>query len=89
MANALVKSIAQQNGISFLADNKTHQFRFEIASSSSDRVYVVAMSKSNLDWQCSCLGWIMKRPGKPRGCKHLKALLPSLMQLNGEAKQIG
>jgi hypothetical protein len=89
MSTALVKSIAQQNGISFLADNKTHQFRFEIPSASNDRLYVVAMSKSSLEWQCSCPGWIMKRPGKPRGCKHLKALLPSLAQLSATAKQIG
>ena len=47
------------NGLpEILADNKTHTNRFEIASESSDKIYIVAQAKSSGQWQCSCPGWI-------------------------------
>jgi len=67
---------------SFLPDNATHTNRFEIHSESSDRVYIVAQSKSSGEWGCSCPGWIMKKPGKERTCRHMKALLPTLLKLS-------
>jgi len=71
---------------SFLPDNNSHTNRFEIHSESSDRVYIVAQAKSSGEWQCSCPGWILKRAGKERSCKHLKQLLPLLNQIQAPAE---
>ena len=47
--------------------------RFEIHSSSSNRVYVVAQNNNNRFWGCSCPGWKSHRK-----CKHLESMgLPS------------
>jgi hypothetical protein len=73
--NELVKLIP---GVVALPDNNSHQNRMEIASQSSDRVYVVAQSKNTGEWQCSCPGWVIKRPGKERSCKHLRSMEPAL-----------
>lgn len=73
--------IASQMGGSALVDNKTHVNRIEIRSASSNRVYTVALSRSSGQWECSCPGWIMKKPGKERSCKHLSALIPVLSAL--------
>ena len=70
--------IASQIGGGLLANNNTHENRMEIRSASSNRVYIVAQSKSTGEWQCSCPGWIMKKNGKERTCKHLQAILPML-----------
>lgn len=71
-------SLVKIPGTTALVDNATHENRFEITSESSSRVYVVARSKNDGEWQCSCPGWIIKKPGKERTCKHLKAMLPAL-----------
>ena len=52
-----------------LPDNSHFTHRFEIKSSSSNRVYVVAQSKSGRWWACSCPGWI-----RHKHCKHLSTL---------------
>lgn len=67
-------------GATALEDNSSHTSRFEISSESSNRIYVVAQAKSTGEWQCSCPGWCIKRAGKERNCKHLKALLPILLE---------
>jgi hypothetical protein len=67
-----------QTGLVTLPENATHTNRIEIKSQSSNRVYIVAQSKTSGEWGCSCPGWCMKRPGKERSCKHLKAMLPLL-----------
>ncbi len=82
--NELVKLIP---GVVALPDNNSHQNRLEIASQSSDRVYVVAQSKNTGEWQCSCPGWVIKRPGKERSCKHLKSMLPMLELASPSAKK--
>lgn len=68
-----------------LEDNSSHTNRFEIASESSNRLYVVAQNKSTGEWQCSCPGWIIKKPGKERTCKHLQALMPMLQEAQNPA----
>jgi len=68
-----------------LEDNSQYTNRFEIASESSNRLYVVAQSKSTGEWSCSCPGWIIKRPGKERNCKHLRALMPILLEADNPA----
>ena len=73
-----IVKVAEQLGLKVLEDNKTHANRLEIKSESSNRLYVVAQAKSDGEWQCSCPGWVMKRAGKPRGCKHLKVMMPAL-----------
>lgn len=56
-----------------LPDNRQWTNRFEIRSSSSNRIYVVAQNIAKRHWACSCPGWIGHR-----NCRHLKALgLPS------------
>jgi hypothetical protein len=67
-------------GTTALEDNSQYTNRFEISSESSSRVYVVAQNKGTGEWSCSCPGWIIKRPGKERNCKHLKALMPILIE---------
>lgn len=52
-----------------LPDNDQWQFRFEIQSESSDRVYVIAQNKKKKHWGCSCPAYRTKRT-----CKHLEAL---------------
>lgn len=43
--------------------------RFEIRSSTSNKVYVIAQNQTKRHWGCSCRGWINHRK-----CKHLEAL---------------
>jgi len=52
-----------------LPDNKLYTNRFKIRSSSSDREYVIAQSKSGRWWSCGCFGFI--RHGH---CHHLEEL---------------
>lgn len=87
MNNQLTK-IANQVGGSALTDNKTHVNRIEIRSASSNRVYVVALSRSTGEWECSCPGWILKKAGKERTCKHLQEMLPSLKQIAESPKAL-
>ena len=72
-------------GCRALEENKTHTNRFEIASESSNRLYIISQAKGTGEWQCSCPGWIIKRPGKERTCKHLRALMPILLQAQNVA----
>lgn len=68
-----------------IEDNSTYTNRFEIASETSSNLYIVAQNKSTGEWSCSCRGWIIKKPGKPRTCKHLQALLPILVEAQSPA----
>lgn len=52
-----------------LPDNDQWQFRFEIQSETSERVYVIAQHKKHLHWGCSCMAW-----KRYRHCKHLTAM---------------
>lgn len=52
-----------------LPDNSQWQFRFEIQSENSDRLYTIAQNKAKKHWGCSCMGW-----KRFRTCKHLTAL---------------
>ena len=52
-----------------LPPNDQWENRFEIHSSSSDRVYVVAQHRAKRHWACSCPAWRTRRT-----CKHLSAL---------------
>jgi len=71
-------------GAKALEDTKTHIYRFQIPSESSNKLYTVAKRIATDEWECECLGWIHKKPGKPRGCKHLRAMLPDLMRIAAE-----
>ena len=50
-----------------LPDNDQWQYRFEIRSQTSDRVYIVAQNKKKKHWSCGCPGW-----KRHRTCKHLQ-----------------
>lgn len=52
-----------------LPDTDQWQYRFEVESESSNRVYIVSQNKNKKHWGCSCPGWKSKRR-----CKHLTAL---------------
>lgn len=52
-----------------LPDNAQWKNRFEIRSSSSNRVYVIAQHITKGHMGCSCPGW-----RRHRTCKHLNAL---------------
>ena len=52
-----------------LPDNAQYTNRFEIKSSSSNRVYIIAQHKTGRWWACSCPGWI-----RYKKCRHLEAL---------------
>lgn len=79
-------TIAKQHGWNLLPDNATHSNRIEIRSESSNRVYVVAQNKTSGQWGCSCPGWIIKRAGRERSCKHLAAMMPMLPQARKRLK---
>jgi len=52
-----------------LPDNDQWKNRFQIRSSSSNRIYVIAQHKTKKHWGCSCPGWKIHR-----NCIHLKEL---------------
>lgn len=52
-----------------LPDSGVWQFRFNIKSESSNRLYTIGQHKSLKHWGCSCMGW-----KRYRHCKHLKAM---------------
>lgn len=52
-----------------LPDTDQWQFRFQIESETSNRLYTIAQHKKKRHWGCSCPGW-----KRNRTCKHLSAL---------------
>lgn len=52
-----------------LPDNDQWQFRFQVESETSNRLYVIAQNKKKKHWGCSCPGW-----KRFKQCKHLEAL---------------
>jgi hypothetical protein len=61
-----LSKIHQPLGSKHLADNALWECRFEIKSSSSNRVYIIARNKQSKKWGCSCPGFLSNRK-----CKHL------------------
>lgn len=61
--------VSRPSGSVVLPDKGQYTNRFEIRSSSSNRIYIVAQHITGRWWSCSCPGWISHR-----NCKHLKAL---------------
>ncbi|RKE47148.1 hypothetical protein [Sphingobacterium detergens] len=64
----MLPTIRISKGLS-LPDNDQWQFRFEVQSESSNRLYTIAQNKKKKHWGCSCPGW-----KKTKNCKHLQAL---------------
>jgi hypothetical protein len=52
-----------------LPDNDQWQYRFQVESENSNRIYVIAQNKKKKHWACNCPGW-----KRHRHCKHLKAV---------------
>jgi hypothetical protein len=52
-----------------LPDTDQWQFRFNVESETSERLYTIAQHKTKRHWGCSCPGW-----KRHRTCKHLQAL---------------
>ncbi len=72
-AGKTLATVAGQFGANLLPDNDLWQYRLEIRSQTSSRLYVVAQRKSDLTWGCSCFGY-----KRWRHCKHLTAMVPLL-----------
>lgn len=69
MALSKTPVVKLPKGVTVMPDNSQWTNRFEIKSSSSNRIYTIAQNKSKRFWGCSCPGWIHHRH-----CKHIKAL---------------
>lgn len=76
MTTAIVQ-VAQRLGVELLPDNDQWEFRMEIRSSSSSRLYVVSRNKRTRQWGCSCPSWRTRRH-----CKHLAAMSSELRLLD-------
>ena len=69
-ANGLsLRERVEDAGGTALPDTSAWVNRFEIRSSSSDSVYVLAQSRSGRWWSCECFGF-----RRHRHCHHLKTL---------------
>ena len=55
----------------------TEQSSWRYPSSSSDKVYTVQRRVDGLV-SCDCPGWVVKRAGRPRSCKHTKQVVVAL-----------
>jgi hypothetical protein len=56
-------------------DTDTHECRFKVPSSSSDKLYLVSRKITTQKWQCSCPSWCTRRY-----CHHLEDLgIPRFM----------
>jgi hypothetical protein len=74
MANLVV--IRKSQVANVLPDNAQWMNRFEIPSSSSNRLYTIAQHKEKKHMGCSCPGW-----KRHRKCQHLEKLgLPCFEQ---------
>ena len=67
-----------------LPDNDQWQFRFEVKSESSDRVYIISQNKKRKHWGCSCMGY-----RRFRKCKHLESIGLPTHERPYEAKIVG
>ena len=73
------KYIVANTDLEILPDNAQYTNRFEIKSQSSNRIYTMAMRKSDGVLTCDCPGWRNARHGHlGRTCKHVKILQPLL-----------
>lgn len=70
-------------GTVHLPDNGQWTNRFEIHSSSSSRIYIIAQNIKKRFWACSCPGWISKRK-----CKHLENLGLPCFEVPKEVKLV-
>lgn len=66
----LINSVSEGG---LLPDTDTHKLRFDVKSSSSNRLYRVSIRKKTNLPECSCPGFI-----RHRKCKHITAVLPTL-----------
>lgn len=68
-----VTAVAAQIGGTLLPDSDQWFNRFQVASASSSRLYVIAQRTTDKTWGCSCPGWRHYRK-----CKHLTDVLRRL-----------
>lgn len=52
-----------------MKEDNQWQFKFQVKSQSSDKMYTISQHKEQKHWACSCKGWTTRRY-----CKHLDAL---------------
>lgn len=69
MPNKLTVYIELPQDARLLPDNAQWENRFQIKSSSSNKLYTIAQNKQKRHWACDCMGWV-----RHRTCKHLNKL---------------
>ena len=69
MKNSAEIIIHIQPGTVTLPDNNQWTNRFEIHSSTSNKIYTIAQNKTGRWWGCSCFGW-----KRHKHCHHLKEI---------------
>lgn len=69
MAQTANLPVLHINSDVMLPDNDQWQFRFEIESETSDRLYTIAQNKKKKHWGCSCFAY-----RRYRRCKHLESM---------------
>lgn len=57
-----------------MGNGKIYRSIATFPSSSSSKTYEVKMDIDSNELSCDCRGWTMKKPGKPRTCKHVQAV---------------
>lgn len=74
---ALALVVQQAGGVMLPADPRgRYLHRFDIKSSSSNRLYTISYDTAISSWACSCPGW-----RGHRNCKHLKAMSAGLARI--------
>lgn len=73
---SVVEHIARQIGATLLPDSERWVNRFEVRSSSSNRLYVIAQQRADGVWGCACPGWTHHRK-----CHHLTDVLRRLAKV--------
>lgn len=80
MADQALEKLKRNGEIeTLLPDNAQYTNRFEIKSSSSNRLYVIAQNKNTGVWSCGCPGWIIHRK-----CRHLTSIAPMLENVDNK-----
>jgi hypothetical protein len=76
-------------GCPALPDKPGWEKTFEVRSESSGSKYRVARNVESGQWGCSCIGYCLKKEGRPRKCKHLTAMGLQPNQIHGNDRLTG
>jgi hypothetical protein len=82
----MLPALLNRSDIIALPDTKTHRFRFDIPSESSNNIYRISQRITNGithgQYECNCESWLYRRGGNAQHlCKHLQIFKPALDEL--------